>query len=160
MISQEYLKTIIYYNPETGLINKLKNACPQRKNKVIRKSKDFYLHLEIDGLVFRQHRLAWLYMTGDCPKYIDHINGIKSDNRFCNLRCASSSQNIQNVGKRITNSSGYKGVSYEDKKRKWRAKIGINYKIIHSGYFNCSTAAHFAYCRAAKKYHGEFARTE
>ena len=90
----------------------------------------------------------------------DHINRVTLDNRRSNLRVATSQQNACNHGKPRNNTSGYKGVCYCAWKRtnKWRSIIGVNNKVIHLGYFEDAESAYDAYCVAAKKYHGEFAR--
>lgn len=158
-ITKDYLKTIISYNPETGEMHKLHYYRPNCVGKRIKNdNKNRYKNIEISGKIYKQHRIAWIYMTGETPAEIDHINGIRSDNRFCNLRVVTRSQNIQNIGIRKNNTSGYKGVCFESKKRKWRARIIINYKVINLGHYDCPKSAYMAYCHAAEKYHGEFAR--
>jgi hypothetical protein len=89
---------------------------------------------------------------------IDHINMNTLDNRKCNLRFCSKSDNSCNVGKRKTNTSGYKGVSWDNRQKKWRAVIVKNRKQIHIGYFSNPETAYAAYREAAKRLHGEFAR--
>jgi hypothetical protein len=98
-------------------------------------------------------------MTGVSPKnYIDHINGNRSDNRFSNLREATHAQNRANS--KHTNKIGLKGVGLikwiPEGKRRWRAQITHNKKVIHLGCFHTKEEAHLAYCDAAKKLHGEF----
>lgn len=75
-----------------------------------------------------------------------------------NLRFANVSQNIRNSKKYSNNSSGYKGVSYDQASRKWRARIMVNGKSKHLGFFNTREEAYAAYCKAAVFYFGEFAR--
>jgi hypothetical protein len=119
-----------------------------------------YVEIQINGFKCGAHRLAWFYVYGKWPPIeTDHINGIKSDNRIANLRLSSFSQNQSNVGLRKSNTSGYKGVGWSKRKNKWKAYITINYKTMTLGYFNCPKEAHEAYCRAAFKFRGEFART-
>jgi len=72
-----------------------------------------YLRVKFCGKQVYVHRLAFFLMTGEWPKsHVDHINGIKTDNRWCNLRLATMSQNKANEGIRESNSSGWKGVSF------------------------------------------------
>lgn len=87
----------------------------------------------------------------------DHINGDKLDNRRSNLRICTHAQNGANRGPQKNGSSGYKGVSYHCKK--WRVQICINGKTKRLGGFNSLLDAAKAYDKAARKYHGEFART-
>ena len=72
---------------------------------------------------------------------------------------ATHSQNMKNRKINKNNTSGYKGVQWHKRDKKWRASIVVNKNKIHLGCFNCPKEAHDAYCRAAKELHGEFART-
>jgi hypothetical protein len=99
----------------------------------------------------------------DCPKgfVVDHANNDPLDNRKCNLRICTPSQNQMNRGKEKTNKSGYKGVHYfkwGHRIKRWKAEIGYDGKTHFIGYFATKEEAYAAYCEAAKKYHGEFAR--
>jgi hypothetical protein len=88
---------------------------------------------------------------------IDHINGIRDDNRWINLRTATRQENCYNRGKQLNNKSGYKGVSWNNSRSKWVAQIVINGKKKHLGLFIAKEQAYYSYCEAAKKFHGEFA---
>lgn len=98
----------------------------------------------------------------NCPdgKQVDHINHIKNDNQKINIRICNSNQNIMNQKIRCDNTSGYRGVYKKAFRKKWRwhARIGINKRRISLGYFKNAEDAAIAYDKAAKKYHGEFAR--
>lgn len=114
--------------------------------------------ISIFGIHIRPARLAWLLHHGDWPPdgyWIDHINGIKADNRITNLRLATPTQNQQNKG-------GYgtypKGVTWRNRKEKpWQAKIRADGKRIHLGSFATMEEAAEAYRKACIEYHGEFA---
>ena len=101
------------------------------------------------------HRLVIDAKKGE---YVDHINGDTLDNRRCNLRICTNSENLRNSKTRIDNTSGYKGVSYKKERKKYIAYININKKRIFLGYYNSKIDAAKAYNIGAKKYHGEFAR--
>jgi len=105
----------------------------------------------------RLHRLIL-----EAPKgvQIDHINGNGLDNRKANLRFCNNSQNLMNQRKRITNKSGYKGVSLRanGKKKKWVAQIRINGNNKFIGHFETAAEAAIAYNNKAKELFGEFAR--
>ena len=117
-----------------------------------------YLVIYLEGKNRYVHRLAFFLMTGEWPKlHVDHINGIKTDNRWCNLRLATMAQNKANEGIRRSNTSGWKGVSFCKQTGKWRSYIGG--KMRHIGRYDCPAAAHMAYLVEANKSYGEFARS-
>jgi len=89
---------------------------------------------------------------------IDHVNGRKYDNRLVNLREATRQQNAANSKKRKHNTSGFKGVYWIERTRRWRASIHKDRKHIHIGYFDKPEEAHAAYCKAAQRHFGKFAR--
>jgi hypothetical protein len=119
-----------------------------------------YVAIGIGGHRYLAHRLAWLYMTGGWPRRrIDHRNGTPSDNRWTNLREATGSQNISNAKRHKDSSSGLKGATWESWSGKWRSTIRSNGKTYHLGRFRTPEEAHAAYCEAAIRLNGEFART-
>ena len=104
---------------------------------------------------YAAHRLAWLYTHGWLPAgEIDHINGIRDDNRIANLRVCTRAQNMANRGLSASNTSGFKGVSLFKRTGRFRATV----RTKHLGYFDTASEAHAAYCRVAKMAFGEFAR--
>lgn len=110
------------------------------------------------GEMVLTHRVAWAIATGKWPtRNIDHINGIKNDNRLSNLREATTSENGMNRGMQANNTSGYKGVSWCKYKRKWVATIRVNRVGKILGRFASPEDAYEAYCKAVKSFHGEFA---
>lgn len=104
------------------------------------------MHRQILGLTY-----------GDKVK-VDHENHNTLDNRNGNLRRASPNQNQWNSGKRPINTSGFKGVGWYKKYKKWRAQIQANGVNRHIGYFDTPEAAHAAYCVEAERLHGDFAK--
>ncbi len=88
---------------------------------------------------------------------VDHINHVTIDNRQCNLRICTTSQNQMNRGKTANNKSGYKGVSRHKGDGKWRAQIQLNKKVIYLGLFIDKEEAALAYNKSSKKHHGEYA---
>lgn len=158
----ERLREILSYDPDTGIFT-WKVAVSKVKAGAVAGCNDGqgYLRIKIDGRNYKSHRLAWLYMTGEWPKeQVDHVNGSRGDNRFENLREAAHAENLWNSGKRVDNTSGFKGVFFDTQARKWRALIGIKGKQKSLGRFTSPEAAHAAYVAAAKKYFGEFARAD
>jgi hypothetical protein len=96
----------------------------------------------------------------DCPDdlFVDHKNGDGLDNRMQNLRICTHAENMRNR-KRCSNcSSRFKGVHWDSHEKKWRAKIGLDGRYVRLGRFNSETQAALAYDKAARQFHGEFAR--
>ena len=153
-MNQETLKSLYSYDPETGMFVATQKRKAWAAGRVAgHRSK--YTMILIDRKKYRAHRLAWLYMTGEWPSgQIDHINGDKHDNRFCNLRVVTASGNSQNIWKpRSDNVSKLKGVSWRERNKKWHATIRVDGKARHLGYFDSANAAHAAYVLAKKQYH-------
>lgn len=156
-MTQEELKSILNYNSETGKFQWVSMKW-KRSNRVGSKKSNGYMQVAIGGKVYYQHRLAWLYMTGEMPdSEIDHINGIRDDNRWCNLRLATSSQNGMNTALSSVNTSGVKGVSWDKRNKKWCATIKIDRRTIWLGRHLSIESAKKAIARARKRIHGEFA---
>lgn len=106
------------------------------------------------------HRIIWLWKTGVWPaREIDHKNGIRTDNRWCNLRIATRLQ--QNANQKLynrKNKSGIKGIFWHEECKGYAAVIHANGKKIWLGAHDSKDLAVAAYIIAAKKYFGEFAR--
>lgn len=146
-ITQEHLKYLFSYDPLTGLFTR--NIDVGRPGKV-KKGKvagclnkaHGYVNIIIDREIYLAHRLAWLYMTGSFPEsQIDHINHIRNDNRWVNLRDVTHVENQQNKNVQKNNSSGVAGVHWDKRSKKWWARIGVNGKIVSLGYYKNKTDA-------------------
>lgn len=122
------------------------------------KRPDGYRHVRIYGKIYQEHIVIWCMLKGEWPTLlIDHENEVRDDNRIENLRLATRAQNAVNTGKWSTNTSGYKGISFNKASKKWVANISVNKKLIHLGSFSSVEEANTAYKEAAIFYHGEFA---
>lgn len=118
-----------------------------------------YRIITVKGHRYMAHRLAWFYAHGKWPKdSLDHINTDKDDNRICNLREATDSQNRANIGVFKNNKLGIKGVQVHDN-GKFRARIWDGKRHISLGLHENIEDAKIAYASAANKLFGEFART-
>jgi HNH endonuclease/AP2 domain len=89
---------------------------------------------------------------------IDHVNRNGLDNRRGNLRLATRSENMWNSAIQVNNTSGFKGVSWVKRDKKWAASIRVFGKTNYLGYFETAEQAHEAYARASAEMHGEFGR--
>ena len=154
---QEKLIQLFDYNANTGSLSR-----KERRGKFAIGSiagtltVNGYIQIQIGNVVYYAHRLIWCYVHGDMPSgyFIDHINGIRSDNRLSNLRLVDGDkENQQNRRLRVDSSSGYTGVYYEKNLSKWRARIHTNGKTINLGCFHTPQEAAHAYQEAKEKYH-------
>ena len=163
MLTQKYLKIILDYDPYTGIFVWM-DKTSKFSNIIIGEEAGSrtvygYIEIKINGNRYKAHRLSWFFMTGNWPeKGIDHINRIKHDNRWENLRLASDSQNKANSGISRNNTSGYKGVRWDKKLKRWRSTLQVNRKKIHLGYFYDKIEAALAYNKAATEHFGEYAK--
>jgi len=149
-MTRDELKELVSYDSETGVFKRLKQTSPRIKVGQSAGWKDAYGYLNIclRGKKWKAHRLAWLYVYGEFPKKeIDHINGIKNDNRICNLRDVDRLTNELNKGIQSNNTSGYKGVSFQKQSGKWEAYVCSQRKKKSLGVF--TTAELAAQARAA-----------
>lgn len=150
-ISQHMLKSLVRYDPATGYFYRPLRHGEKRAGSVAHG----YRYIYIDGKRYAEHALAWLYVYGEWPTELDHINRVKGDNRIANLRIASRAQNAANIASRRSNIP--KGVGWHAAARKWRAYITVNGKFYHLGCFIDMDAAKTAYEDAARRHFGEFA---
>jgi len=142
MITQKKLKELFNYNPDTGVFVRLISKGNAKAGDIAGYiDKAGYVIASFENKPKKLHRLAFLYMTGKMPTYVDHINHNKSDNRWNNLRPATTAINGQNrrIGK--NNTSGVCGVSRSKKLNKWKVDICINSKKIFLGYHDSKQTA-------------------
>jgi hypothetical protein len=162
-MTQEYLKRRVQYDPLSGKFTWLPNPafrpCWNGKhagNEAGSIDSQGYVVVRIGKVLFKAHRLAWLYMTGEWPKQeIDHKNLVRDDNRICNLRDSTYSQNAAN---KLAPQGEMRGVHYMKRNGKWRARIKVKGKCIHLGVFLSAADASEAYRRSAEQHFGEYVR--
>lgn len=141
------------YDPETGELTWLYSGKPA--GSIPNKNYNNYIYLQHLGRQVAAHRVCWaLYHGHPPPSPIDHINGIKSDNRIANLRLATVAENNRNRGRQSNNTSGFKGVIFH--KGKWNARVQHMGKRHCLGAYDSREEASAVYEAAAKQMFGEF----
>jgi hypothetical protein len=151
-LTQELLKTLVRYDPETGIFVRISTG-----KQVGNKQTGGYIRFRLCGQAYLAHRLAWLYMTGAWPRHsIDHINRNTSENRFSNLREATYSENGQNQPLMRRNRYGLPGVTWVGRNKKWKASIKVNGKDIYLGLFKTADEASKAYLAKKRELHPFF----
>lgn len=162
-LSVERLREALDYDPETGVFTRKRtsniNPRAQEGMKAGARCSNGYLCVRVDTTRYLSHRLAWFYVYGHWPKELDHVNGVKDDNRIANLRKATRSQNMANGPRQRNNTSGAKGVCFDRTNAKWMAYVYMNGKMRNLGRFDSLEAAKAARLSAHRKAHGDFARS-
>lgn len=156
-ITQSRLKELLNYDPETGIFTwrvSTNNRTPAGSVAGTLRP-DGYTSIMLDRRRHLAHRLAFLYLLGAWPvEHVDHMNGIRDDNRWVNLRPVTRSQNSHNIaGPGSQNTSGFLGVSWCKQRGKWESYIKLNSKKRHLGLFATREAAHAAYLAAKDHLH-------
>lgn len=120
-----------------------------------------YLHGRIFRIKLYAHRAAWVIHHGEWPElFIDHVNGVRADNRISNLRLASDTENGWNRGANNNNTTGFKGVTHDRRDGYYYARIMANGTYRSLGRAKTASEAHALYVKAAERLHGSFARSE
>jgi len=143
MITQKRLKELLHYAPGTGEFT-WKVGHPRAPIGATAGAKDHYgyIVIRLDTVLYKAHRLAWLYTYGNWPATgLDHINQNKSDNRIENLRAVDQSVNMHNTAPRANSKSGVAGVTWRADRKKWNARIKVGYKNFNLGLFDDMQAA-------------------
>ena len=149
-------RALMVYEPDTGIFtwrHTLRRIC--RQGDVVGSKKGGgYLEVEYQGNRILLHRLAWLYVTGHWPRgVIDHINGIKHDNRICNLRDVDATINAQNRrSAQARSKSGLIG-AHARKTGRFESRIKVEDRSVYIGQFDAAEDAHEAYTLAKRDLH-------
>ena len=146
VVTRERLMEVLDYNKETGIFTwKKKLSARGAVVKVAGTISYGYNAINIDGVRYFAHRLAWLYVYGEWPKQeIDHIDRNRRNNAISNLRDVSRVVNALNVGPRNSN-AGIKGATFCQARNQWQAQINVSGKNITLGRFNTIDEAAIAY---------------
>lgn len=154
MLTQNELKEALSYDRLTGVFKWKDIKSNKIKEGDLAGCKDNrygYWLIRIKKVLYRAHRLAWMYEYGKFPKNdVDHINHNRTDNRIVNLRSVNRSTNMKNGNVRKDNQSGVIGVSWSKSRKKWRAVIMTKEKYKHIGYFDDKSSAVKARLREEK----------
>ena len=157
MISKQYLDEIFDYK-DGELYWKVANSPIVKVGEKAGHNKiDGYITIGVNKKVYKAHRLIFMFHHGYFPIEIDHINGIKNDNRIENLREVTHIQNSMNRKIRSDNLSKCKGVTWNTNNKAWAVRISINKKRKLIGYFKDLELADLVSNEARNKYHKEFA---
>lgn len=149
-LTQAHLKEILDYSPETGIfIRRTGNNKGLEAGYV---TGDGYINIEVLGVDYPAHRLAWLYCKGTWPKEdIDHRDRDRKNNRIANLRDVSRSVNLYNRGPLKNNTSGVRNVYLDKNTGKWVVNRNQDGRRIYVGSYETLEEA----AEEAKKYYGE-----
>lgn len=153
-VTIEELRERLDFCPSTGLISWKKSRYRNRIGQVTNSlDSRGYVQIKVCGRVIKGHRLAWALHYGEWPNQdIDHINGVRHDNRIENLREVSNALNCQNKRAPLPgNKTGFLGVTYQA--GAYRATVTLNRKQHHLGRFATAEAAHAAYLAGKRKLH-------
>lgn len=153
-LTQARAREIFSYDPESGILTwrergrcGFPNITQQRSWNAKYAGKPAgtkhhrgYIAIRYSGRFYLAHRIVWLYVYGYWPNVTDHINRIRDDNRICNLRDVTQSENMQNIN-RHAGASNARGVSFIRATNRWRAYYYNHYRQVHVGTFDSEKAA-------------------
>jgi hypothetical protein len=159
MINAEKLNVLFIYSDGKLLVNRPNLRSKLRSgDRAGGVSKNGYRTVRINGKRYLEHRIIYTMVHGSCPKYLDHINGDRQDNRIENLRPCDLTENQRNKKLSKANNSGYKNVCWRKSLNKWRVHIRVTGKRIEIGQFEDLELAALVAEMAREKYHGKFCR--
>lgn len=159
-LTADRLREVLDYDPVTGQFAwaiSTKGHIQKGRRAGTECASHPYRQLSVDGKVYLEHRLAWLHVHGEWPRYfIDHIDINPRNNRIANLREATREQNVWNSSSARSKTSKHRGVSWHAGNKKWRASIHMNGRAKTIGYYASEDEAAAAYRVASIALHKEF----
>ncbi|MDE1139960.1 MAG: HNH endonuclease [Paraburkholderia tropica] len=155
-LTAERLRELLWYNPETGVFTW--RVRPGRKMRIGQEAGSMtangYVQIKVDKRRYLAHRLAWLHVHGEWPiDDIDHINGVRTDNRIENLRDVTGHVNMQNLKKATAQNKTAKMLGVTMSRDRYQAQIKVDGKYKYLGVFESAEAAHEAYLVAKRELH-------
>lgn len=155
-LTQEYLHSLFYY--KDGNLYWKKSSKGTKKDAKCGWVSKTCVQFELNQKNYKLHRLIFLFHYGYIPQIIDHIDGNPHNNKIENLREATQSQNMMNSKIRKNNTSGYKGITFHKKMKKWLAQADFNKKHYYLGLYNTKEEAHAVAKEFRLKNFGEYYR--
>jgi hypothetical protein len=153
----EYREGALYWRVTPFTKNQVKQGDRAGWDNGISRSGRRYRRVEINGKCYYEHKLIYMFHTGEMPEYLDHIDNDSLNNKIENLRPCTHQQNMLNKKMYKNNTSGIKGVFFEKDRRKWKAVISVDKKQITVGRYNSMDDAIEARKKAeTKHYNKEF----
>lgn len=154
-LTRELLMDRLSYDPETGIFTRRVLRGGQKPGTIAGTLHwKGYIYIRLGNKKYYAHRLAFLYMTGSIPEQIDHVDCVRHNNRWSNLRAADSSINAQNLrSKNRANTSGFMGVTKRKDTGRFIAQISLNKKKFKIGSFGTAEEAHEAYLKKKREIH-------
>jgi hypothetical protein len=158
VLTKDELDDQYSYDKTTGLFHFLTNRANRKIGDVAGTvMSNGYVRINVFGKQEHAHRLVFLHINGEFPtNHVDHINGVRNDNRLANLRLATPRENLKNQKLSIKNKSGYKGVCFCKQTNKWIAQCGNDGKNFFLGRHLTPEKASAAYNEYAKQAFGDF----
>lgn len=162
MLTQAYLKSVLHYDPFTGIFTWIKSNrdgwTGKQAGTIYRNpsSKVIYRYILICKKKYLAHRLAWLYIYDSIPEFLDHKDENGLNNALSNLRSATIFQNACNTKLTKSNTSGVKGVQWYKREQRWVATVKYLGRQHYGGYFVDIVSATKAVRVLREKLHGAF----
>jgi hypothetical protein len=157
--SLECVSSLLEYHAEIGIFLRRKDTRGARAGQIAGCSaRNGYVMIRVADGAYLAHRIAWLLSYGEWPDgVIDHINGVRSDNRLANLRLCSTSENLRNAKLRSDNTSGVKGIYWNKKLSSWQVHVKDGGRTVYGGIYKDLDDAKRAVMQLRERLHGEFA---
>jgi hypothetical protein len=161
-LNQQTLQQLLHYQADTGIFTwKVKiKGCVNPGDIAGCIDKQGYRVIRIFNKNRKAHRLAWLYVYGEQPKLLDHIDRNRSNNAISNLRIATQRENTINRSSLSNNASGFTGVLWHAKAKKWEAMVTVKGQRIYLGLFTDPFEAAQAREQYCQKNLGEFYKSD